>query len=51
MYQVGRAVFSVLGIALVVVGLVLDIPVIVLAGVASLLAALGQHWVSHTTGR
>jgi flagellar biosynthesis component FlhA len=49
MYLVGRAVFSVLGIALVVVGLALDTPVVVLAGIASLLAALGQHWASRTT--
>jgi flagellar biosynthesis component FlhA len=51
MYQLGRVVFSIAGIVAVVVGLVFDIPVVVLGGVASLLAGFGQHWALRTTRR
>jgi cobalamin synthase len=51
MYHVGRVVFSAVGIAAIVAGLVLDAPVIVLGGVASLIAGLGQHWASRTFRR
>lgn len=51
MYQVGRVAFTITGIVLILVGLAFGSSVVVLGGVASLIAGLGQHCAYRTAGR
>ena len=51
MAGVGRLVLACLGFIALVAGLAADYPVVILFGVASLIAALGQHWVYRNSPR